>query len=247
MDIYSSRRYSSWLTFGNGSGFSFKATSRTTEINSWATSRYNAANELMTLIPATGAPTTYAKDANGNLTLEQTGSAISTYTWDFENRLTGVSTSPGVETYTYTADSERMRKASPIQNNDYQWDGENLLNVYPPNFNPVPEYEIYANRFIWVPNDCSRFVGAYINLGTYFVPDPAGNIRGIGDAGLYYPYKAFGESIGPDSLDVTNTFFYGGEFGYQFDATNRLYVRARHLRNGLGRWMSRECDTRSHG
>ncbi len=37
-----------------------------------------------------------------------------------------------------------------------------------------------------------------------------------------------------------NPLRFGGQVGYYRDIASRLYVRARHLRSGLGRWMNRD-------
>jgi YD repeat-containing protein len=48
---------------------------------------FNATNELLTIVPPTGAPTTNSWDANGNLTLQNTGGVLTTTTWSAENKM----------------------------------------------------------------------------------------------------------------------------------------------------------------
>ncbi len=52
-------------------------------------------------------------------------------------------------------------------------------------------------------------------------------------------YKAFGEELAVAGTTV-NPMRFGGQVGYYRDVANRLYVRARHYRTDLGRWMSRD-------
>ncbi len=54
-----------------------------------------------------------------------------------------------------------------------------------------------------------------------------------------YLYKAFGEELAASGTTV-NPMRFGGQVGYYRDIASRLYVRARHLRADLGRWMSRD-------
>ena len=54
-----------------------------------------------------------------------------------------------------------------------------------------------------------------------------------------YLYKAFGEELAVAGTTV-NPMRFGGQVGYWRDLADRLYVRARHLRSDLGRWMSRD-------
>ena len=54
-----------------------------------------------------------------------------------------------------------------------------------------------------------------------------------------YLYKAFGEELLVSGTTV-NPLRFGGEVGYLRDLASRLYVRARHYRTDLGRWMSRD-------
>ena len=54
-----------------------------------------------------------------------------------------------------------------------------------------------------------------------------------------YLYKAFGEELLVSGTTV-NPLRFVGQVGYWRDIASRLYVRTRHLRTDLGRWMSRD-------
>jgi len=73
-----------------------------------------------------------------------------------------------------------------------------------------------------------------------FVPDPLGSVRALlGTSGSitatrdYWPYgEVAAESGGMTAIQ------YVGALGYFTDATGRIYVRARHYRPDLGRWVT---------
>jgi len=39
---------------------------------------------------------------------------------------------------------------------------------------------------------------------------------------------------------ASNVYWFGGQYGSQWDVSNRYYVRARHLETANGRWISRD-------
>jgi RHS repeat-associated protein len=71
--------------------------------------------------------------------------------------------------------------------------------------------------------------------------DAMGNVISlINDAGVVtdtYEYWSYGE-IRTQTGSSTNPWKFGGAWGYYTDATGRQYVRARTLRNDLGRWIT---------
>ena len=77
--------------------------------------QFNAANELLTIVPPSGASTTISWDANGNLIVSNTGGALTTYSWSAENKLLNTAFSNGTsESYLYSQDGVRKTNYSSI-------------------------------------------------------------------------------------------------------------------------------------
>ena len=76
--------------------------------------------------------------------------------------------------------------------------------------------------------------GPQTSATTRLLTDSTGGIA----AGLVY--DAFGIERGAGNDNHSTPFRFGGEFGYWRDGGERLYVRARHLHTGRGRWDSRD-------
>ncbi len=79
----------------------------------------------------------------------------------------------------------------------------------------------------------SSFYGFDQQANTRILVSPAGAVT---DG---YLYKAFVEELAVSGATV-NSLRFGGKVGYWRDEAERLYVRARHLRTDMGRWMSRD-------
>jgi len=74
------------------------------------TCSYDAANQLQTLVDATGT-TTFTFDASGNQQIENAPTGRTTNSWDYENQLTRVALTSGARvTMAYDADFLRVRK-----------------------------------------------------------------------------------------------------------------------------------------
>ena len=201
------------------------------------TCSYNAGNEMTLLTPPSGAPTTSTYDANGNFLTENAGGALTTYSWDYENRLTGVSSPSGTETYSYSADGMREEKVNSSGTVYYVRDGENVLIETDAGLVTQAHYTDFPGVWGGLASErrggVSSFYGFDQQSNTRILVSPAGAVT---DG---YLYKAFGEELAVFGTTV-NSLRFGGEVGYWRDEAERLYVRARHLRTDLGRWMSRD-------
>jgi RHS repeat-associated protein len=73
-----------------------------------------------------------------------------------------------------------------------------------------------------------------------YLPDPLGNTialldtdHAVTDTWSYWPYGEVQAHSGPSTTALT----FLGTLGYCVDFLNQLYVRARHLRADLARWL----------
>jgi len=76
---------------------------------------------------------------------------------------------------------------------------------------------------------------------SFYVPDPLGNTAAlvntsgaVTDSWTYWPYGEVQNHTGSS----TTPFTFIGTLGYFADVASRLYVRARHLRADITRWMT---------
>ena len=80
-------------------------------------------------------------------------------------------------------------------------------------------------------------------VDTIFVPDTNGSLIECRDASGNKTYSAeywpYGE-VQTETGSKTNPWGFGGLVGYLRDLGNLLYVRARHLRVDLGRWLTKD-------
>ncbi len=199
---------------------------------------YNAANELVLLQPSSGQPTTNTYDADGNLLVENAGGSLTTYTWDTENRLIGISYPDGtVDTYSYSADGLREKKATSSGTVYFVRDGENVLIETDAGLVTQAHYTDFPGMWGGLASERRGSVSSFYGF------DPQSNTRILvsigGNITDSYLYKAFGEELAVSGTTV-NPMRYGGQVGYWRDIASRLYVRARHYRTDLGRWMSRD-------
>lgn len=77
----------------------------------------------------------------------------------------------------------------------------------------------------------------------HFVPDPQGNVVMVQDVAgntvypaEYDPYGNVQSETGTNPSDLG----YVGTLGYITDSPSDLYVRARYLKPGLGRWLTKD-------
>jgi RHS repeat-associated protein len=112
------------------------------------------------------------------------------------------------------------------------WDGDDLLNERIEGANAA-RYAVLDGEVLSEERGASRY---------RFVPDPLGSVRAVLDTSGsiiatrdYWPY---GE-VAAQSGGMTAIQFVGA-LGYFTDTTNRVYIRARHYRPDLGRWVTRD-------
>jgi RHS repeat-associated protein len=112
------------------------------------------------------------------------------------------------------------------------WDGDDLLNERIEGANAA-RYAVLDGEVLSEKRGASRY---------RFVPDPLGSVRAVLDTSGsivatrdYWPY---GE-VAAQSGSMTAIQFVGA-LGYFTDTTNRVYIRARHYRPDLGRWVTRD-------
>jgi RHS repeat-associated protein len=187
---------------------------------------YDAANRQTAVI-----------DANGNRTSENAGGALTTYTWDAENHLLSVTNASGTETYTYTADGLRQKKVTARYTTQYVWDEQNVLHETDASLASIAQYTD-------PPGQWGRKFSLHRSGGSaFYVPDHQGNSRVLTDAAGAVTdtllTDAWGVEVAASGATV-NPYRAFGAWGYERDAATRLYVRARHLRVDLGRWVSRD-------
>ncbi|MDQ3847445.1 MAG: RHS repeat-associated core domain-containing protein [Thermoproteota archaeon] len=150
----------------------------------------------------------------------------------------GVTSPDGArETYTYSADGLRQKKASAAGSVIYVRDDENVLLETDANLLTQLRYTDFPG--VWGGLTSQRRGG----VSSFYGFDQQENTRlVVSVAGLItdsYTYKGFGEELA-SSGSTPNPFRYGGQVGYYRDALERLYVRARYLDTGRGRWFSRD-------
>ncbi|HEV2474361.1 MAG TPA: RHS repeat-associated core domain-containing protein, partial [Chthonomonadales bacterium] len=199
---------------------------------------YNAANELTVLQPPTGQPTSSSWDGAGNLAVENTGGSLTSYTWDSENRLTGVANPDATsETHVYSADNMRQKKVTAAGTVIFVRDGQNVLIETDGSGVTQAHYTDFPGMWGGLASQrrgtASSFYGFDSQQSSRVLVSVAGLVTDS------YSYKAFGEELAAGS-GTTNAMRYVGALGYYRDIVNRIYVRARHLRADLGRWISRD-------
>jgi RHS repeat-associated protein len=198
---------------------------------------YNAGNEQILLTPSSGLPTTSSYDANGNLILENTGGSLSTYTWDSENRLLSVvAAGTNNRIYTYSADGYRQQAQNGPNQTYFIWDGGNVLQEANASLVTTMSYVqapgVWGGLIRQQAAQAHQYFGFDFQGSTRMLVNPSGMVVNT------YDYKAFGEEL--QSGSSVSSYRYGGAWGYYRDTASRLYVRARHLRTDLGRWVSRD-------
>lgn len=182
-------------------------------------------------------------DPNGNLLQAADWTGTTAYTWDNENRLTAVANSlSGTETYTYASDGMRRRKATSAETTNLVWDGLNVLQERNISNVRLAQYTDFPGSW---GNLTSQRLG---NVSSFYGFDSQGNSRVLVDINGTitdsYNFKAFGmelaQGTSPNAQYTNNPYRYVGQYGYYRDDINRLYVRARHLSNTSGRWITRD-------
>ena len=143
----------------------------------------------------------------------------------------------GSFTTTYSADGMRQKKVNSSGTVIFVRDGQNVLIETDANLITQAHYTDSPGEWDGLASErrgsTSNFYGFDQQSNSRILVSIGGNIT---DG---YLYKAFGEELLVSGTTV-NPLRFGGEVGYYRDIASRLYVRARHLRTDLGRWMSRD-------
>lgn len=223
------------------------------------TYRYNASNQLVSLMDGEGEQT-YAYDRRGNLaTVSRGGRLLRAYTFDAANRMTGaLQVSDGLERrvgYTYDAFGNRTGQEvygrrpgndTPGANRGEPWDPEqqvrytiDLTRQYHNLLETVDGSGKEGQVFYWDGNVVAM-EGAGRN--SYYLQDDLGSpMLLLGeDGGIRegYGFDEFGQDLGSASGGKLQPF---GYTGYQEEAVGGLYfAQARRYDAGAGRFVSED-------
>jgi RHS repeat-associated protein/uncharacterized repeat protein (TIGR01451 family) len=212
-------------SYPNGDKLSFtydSAGNRTSQIVNGVTtnSGYDTAGRLV----QAGA-TAYTYDAAGNLT----GAGLDSFSWDWAGRLTKAMVGGSTATNTYDGDGLRVTSQIGSSLTSYLWDRQSPLPVL-----------VDDGTHGYVQTDAGlleQLDAGGSSTATFPLLDALGSVRGVGNAS--------GGQVGSADYDVfgavratTGTSSIFGFTGQQTDPGGLLYMRARHLNTGLGRFLS---------
>ncbi|MEM7785178.1 MAG: RHS repeat-associated core domain-containing protein [Planctomycetota bacterium] len=211
--------------------------SKLDSVEGLSTYQYNENDQLISEV-LNGVTTVYTYDANGNQLSERTSASDSTvYSWDTDNRLVSVvTTSPtGTEIVEYEYDHQGNRVSRRINGELtlYLVDSNRELPRVVEELNSVGETErsyAWGNGLISQESNDQTF---------YYHRNHLGTVRKISSADgsivNTYNYDAFGNLLDSNET-IGNLFRFAGE---PFDPiTGLTYLRARHLQNSTGRFVS---------
>lgn len=136
-----------------------------------------------------------------------------------------------------TADGLRQKKVTATDTTQYVWDEQNVLQETDASLVLQAQYTDLPG--VWG----SKFSLHRSGGSAFYVPDMQGNSRVLTDATGAVTDTLTTDAWGVEvavSGSTVNPYGAFGQFGYERDAASRLYVRARHLRVDLGRWVSRD-------
>ncbi len=191
---------------------------------------YNAGSRLVTSVEG-AVVSTYTFDANGNQTAANAGGSRTTMAYDYENRMrTAIDPGGARSTLAYWADGMRRFLEVGGTRTTFVWDGNDYLQSRTPS--EVTTFSTVRAQIL-----DSETAGSESLL----VPDPLGLVVKILDASgnqiydaEYWPYGEIQDSVGVNDT----SWGYVGTWGYHFDTSRRLYVRARVFDPVTGRWYS---------
>jgi RHS repeat-associated protein len=193
---------------------------------------YNLNNQLLTA--ATGAEVTqYFYDSSGNTVEKSGGGSLVTYEYDAQNRLVEVDSGDRVVEFGYDADGARVEKVV---------DGEAVRYLLDTNrrYHQVLEEQdasgaLMASYTMGHQRVSMRREGTQV----FYLYDGLGSVTGLADSmGTVtdtYTYEAFGQML-TSGGDFDNPYGYTGE--YRDAETGLLYLRARYLDPGVGRFVT---------
>ena len=203
------------------------------------TRTFNSANAQLTSTPPSGPITSSSYDPNGNLILQNTGGALTTNTWSPENRLLSNVSAAGSEIYQYSQDGLRKQKTNSSGTSLFCWDEQNMLLSTDTSLNLQTRQTDYPGYWGGL---AFQEVGGYTNIPLF---DSQGNTRFaywiINNSFFWadYIYDSFGNLLSTPPSEP-NSLEFGGQYGYNTDATGLIYVRARYYDPKNGRWISRD-------
>ena len=204
---------------------------------------YDVANQLLSQetrdsshVVVSQSATTY--DANGNVTQQVEDGQTTAFVWNPQNYLMSVSASDGSsETYAYCGEGIRRTVSNSDGLRRFIRDGQNILLEADGNGATMRRYthmgESWGALLLLREGSASRYYGFDGSANTRVLTDGSGAVSDV------YLYSAFGKEL-EVSGNSANPLRFGGEVGYYRDDIERVYVRARHLDVGAGRWMSRD-------
>jgi len=177
-------------------------------------------------------------DPNGCLLQQVQDGATTSYAWNAQSFLIQtISPSGQRETYSYCGEGIRRKTQSNAGTRLFIRDGKNILLEADASNSTLRRYthmsDYWGELISLRQGSTSRFYGFDGSANTRLLTDAN---AGVSDA---YLYSAFGEELRVTGSSV-NPLRFGGEVGYYRDTAKRVYVRARHLDVGAGRWMSRD-------
>ena len=198
---------------------------------------FNAANAMLTIVPASGSPTTQVFDANGNLTLSTTGSAVTTNTWSPSNQLLSQISPTVNEQYLYSQDGMRQQKINSSGTTQFTLDGQNVLLE-------TTSAGVLQARNTQYPNDYGDLISQNRSSASSFYGfDTQQSTRILVSAGGLITdslsFKAFGEELQGGSGTV-NPFWFGGQVGYFRDLPGVMNLGHRKLIAANGVFLNRD-------
>ncbi|MCB9231091.1 MAG: S-layer homology domain-containing protein [Bacteroidia bacterium] len=177
--------------------------------------------------------TSFTHDGAGNI-IQQGGDA---YTFDLnDNLLSATGSSPA--TYTYDGGQNRRSRTANNTQVRYVLDILGMANVLAEtdaNNTPTAYYIYGATGLVSriLPNNTTH----------YYHYDFRGSTAAMTDAGTNithsYAYSSFGEILAANEADY-NPFRYNGQYGVQYDAPTRIFMRARYMDPTTGRFIAED-------
>jgi len=205
-------------------------TVKSQEGSSPITMTYNAGSRLVTSVEG-AVVSTYTFDANGNQTAVNAGGSRTTMAYDYENRMrTAIDPGGARSTMAYWADGMRRFLEVGGTRTTFVWDGSDYLQSRTPSdvttFSTVDaqilDSETGGSESLMVP-DLLGSVVKVLNASGNEVYDAA-----------YWPYGEIRDSVGVNDT----SWGFVGTWGYHFDTSRRLYVRARVLDPVTAKWYT---------
>jgi RHS repeat-associated protein len=178
--------------------------------------------------------TAFTYDDNGNLTSD----ASTTYDYDYEDRLTRVaSPDNGTWEYLYDGAGRRVQSMHDSEVCRFLLDPRGMTNVlaeYDGDGN-LTAYYVHGLGLAYKVDASGDAYSYHYNYAGHTVAMTDGD----GDIVNKYAYLPFGELAAEDEM-VDNPFRYVGKYGVMDEGNGLLFMRARYLHLGFGRFVSRD-------